>query len=149
MKEKIKTLEELNYNVFYKVLNASHFGLPQNRERIFIVSCRKDLGVINYKFPEPTNEKVSLFDILEENPVNAKIINRPDTVFTREFKPQLNLFGEIGLPNRPIQIGYVNKGGQGERIYSPYGHAVTLSAYGGGAGAKTGLYYINKKIRKF
>ncbi len=149
LKTVIKTLEELNYNVFYKVLNASHFGLPQNRERIFIVSCRKDLGVINYKFPEPTNEKVSLFDILEENPVNAKIINRPDTVFTREFKPQLNLFGEIGLPNRPIQIGYVNKGGQGERIYSPYGHAVTLSAYGGGAGAKTGLYYINKKIRKF
>ena len=57
------------------------------------------------------------------------------------------LFGEINLPNRPIQIGYVNKGGQGERIYSPYGHAITLSAYGGGAGAKTGLYYVNGKIR--
>ena len=60
----------------------------------------------------------------------------------------LILFGEIDLPNRPIRIGYVNKGGQGEHIYSPYGHAITLSAYGGGAGAKTGLYYINGKIRK-
>ncbi len=144
----VKTLEELNYNVHYKVLNASHYGLPQNRERIFIVCFRKDLLISNYEFPKQTNEKISLFNILENNPNNAKIINRPDTVFTKTFKPQINLFGEHDLPNRPIQIGYVNKGGQGERIYSPYGHAITLSAYGGGAGAKTGLYYINEKIRK-
>ena len=144
----VKTLEELNYNVHYKVLNASHYGLPQNRERIFIVCFRKDLLISSYKFPKPTNKKITLFDILEDSPTNAKIIDRPDTVFTKTFKPQINLFGELDLPNRPIQIGYVNKGGQGERIYSPYGHAITLSAYGGGAGAKTGLYYINEKIRK-
>ena len=48
----------------------------------------------------------------------------------------------------PIRIGMVNKGGQGERIYSIKGHAITLSAYGGGVGAKTGLYLTNKGIRK-
>jgi DNA (cytosine-5)-methyltransferase 1 len=148
LKTVVNTLEELNYNVHFKVLNASHYGLPQNRERIFIVCFRNDLLIKNYNFPEPTNKSISLLDILEENPKNAKKINRPDTVFTKTFKPQINLFGEINLPNRPIQIGYVNKGGQGERIYSPYGHAITLSAYGGGAGAKTGLYYVNGKIRK-
>ena len=148
LKTVLKTLDELNYNVHYKVLNASHYGLPQNRERIFIVCFRKNLSISDFDFPNPINKKISLLDILEENPKNAKIINRPDTVFTKTFKPQINLFGEIDLPNRPIQIGYVNKGGQGERIYSPYGHAITLSAYGGGAGAKTGLYYIDEKIRK-
>ena len=144
----VNTLEELNYNVYFKVLNASHYGLPQNRERIFIVGLRNDLLIKKFKFPEPTNENISLLDILEDNPKNAKIINRPDTVFTKIFEPQTNLFGDVDLPNRPIQIGYVNKGGQGERIYSPYGHAITLSAYGGGAGAKTGLYFIDGKIRK-
>ena len=104
--------------------------------------------IVSNKSTKPTNKKITLFDILEDSPPNAKIIDRPDTVFTKTFKPQINLFGELDLPNRPIQIGYVNKGGQGERIYSPYGHAITLSAYGGGAGAKTGLYYINEKIRK-
>jgi DNA (cytosine-5)-methyltransferase 1 len=148
IKTVVKTLEKLNYSVYYKVLNASHYGLPQNRERIFIVCFRKDLSVNNFNFPEPSNKKVSLLDILEKNPQNAKIIERPDTVFTKIFEPQVNLFGDINLPNRPIQIGYVNKGGQGERIYSPHGHAITLSAYGGGAGAKTGLYYIEGKIRK-
>jgi len=52
------------------------------------------------------------------------------------------------LLNKPIQIGKVNKGGQGERIYHPLGHAITLSAYGGGVGSKTGLYLIDGKIRK-
>lgn len=144
----VNTLSKLNYNVFHKVLNAGRFGLPQNRERIFIVGYRKDLNINHYEFPKSTNKKVRLLDFIEENPQDAKIINRPDTVFTKEFEPQTNLLGEAEFPNRPIQIGYVNKGGQGERIYSPFGHAITLSAHGGGAGAKTGLYFINGKIRK-
>ncbi len=144
----ISVLEKLNYSVFYKVLNASHFGLPQNRERIFIVCFRKDLHIDEFTFPNPLNKVTSLLDILEIHPSDAKIINRPDIVFTKTFEPQRDLFGELQLPNKPVQIGYVNKGGQGERIYSPYGHAITLSAYGGGAGAKTGLYYINGVVRK-
>lgn len=144
----IKTLQGLGYSTSYQVLNASHFGLPQNRERIFIVGFRDDLGIGNFAFPKPTHQPVSLLDILEDDPKEAKVINRPDTFFTKEFTPQQNIFGELDLPNRPMQIGYVNKGGQGERIYSPYGHAITLSAYGGGAGAKTGLYCIDGKIRK-
>lgn len=144
----IKILKELHYNLFYKILNASHFGLAQNRERIFIVGFREDLNIKSFDFPKPLNMQVSLFDILEDNPIDAKIINRSDMVFTKTYKPQIDIFGEISFPNRPIQIGYVNKGGQGERIYSPYGHAITLSAHGGGAGAKTGLYLIDNKVRK-
>ncbi len=144
----VSTLVDMGYDVFYKVLNASHYGLPQNRERIFFVCFRKELQIDTFAFPKPADVRTSLFDILEENPVDAKIIDRPDIVFTKSFTPTVDLFGEVVLPNRPIQIGYVNKGGQGERIYSPYGHAITLSAYGGGAGAKTGLYFVNDVVRK-
>ncbi|MDR2737958.1 MAG: DNA cytosine methyltransferase [Puniceicoccales bacterium] len=49
---------------------------------------------------------------------------------------------------KPIRIGYLNKGGQGERIYSVKGHAVTLSAFGGGIGAKTGLYSTPLGVRR-
>ncbi len=51
-------------------------------------------------------------------------------------------------PQKPIRIGTINKGGQGERVYSDLGHAITLSAYGGGAGSKTGAYLINNRVRK-
>jgi len=43
----------------------------------------------------------------------------------------------------PVRIGQIGKGGQGQRIYSVQGKSVTLSANGGGGGAKTGLYKIN------
>ncbi len=147
LKTIISTLENLNYNVFYKVLNTSHFGLPQNRERVYIVGFQKDFYNGSFEFP---NVKIisSLQDILEQNPEDGKIIDRKDIQFYKHFEIKKNNSQVIELPNRPIQIGKVNKGGQGERIYHPLGHAITLSAYGGGVGAKTGLYQINDKIRK-
>ena len=142
-----KTLDEIGYDVNYKVLNASNYGLPQNRQRIYFVCFRKDIVINKFKFPSQTNEKVSLYDILEENPM-AKIINRPDVLIKKYYKPIKNIFNELEVPNKPIQIGIVNKGGQGERIYDPNGHAITLSAHGGGVGSKTGLYKIGSIIRK-
>ena len=44
---------------------------------------------------------------------------------------------------KPIRIGHLNKGGQGDRVYSVDGKSVSLSANGGGRGAKTGLYRID------
>jgi len=137
---------ELNYKVSYQVLNASHFGLPQNRERIYIVGFREDIQQ-NFSFPRPTNTRISLENVLENNP-QISFIERSDIEIYKEIDTQNKLFGKQELPNKPIQIGKVNKGGQGERIYHPIGHAITLSAHGGGIGSKTGLYYIDGKIRK-
>ena len=68
-----------------------------------------------------------------------------------------NLIAEVKFSNsaeiherqsKPIRIGTIGKGGQGERVYSIYGKSVTLTANGGGRGAKTGLYLINDTVRK-
>lgn len=148
LKVVLNTLDELGYNVFYQVLNASHFGLPQNRERVYLVCFRKDLGIDSFQFPDDLSTPVALSDFLEESPQNVKIVERDDMVLYKNFEPEIDLYGQPILPNRPIQIGIVGKGGQGERIYHPTGHAITLSAYGGGVGSKTGLYHIDGKIRK-
>lgn len=50
--------------------------------------------------------------------------------------------------DRPARIGTIGKGGQGERVYSVEGKSVTLTANGGGRGAKGGLYLVNGVIRK-
>lgn len=145
----VDTLKSLGYNVFTKVLNASDFGVPQNRERIYIVAFNEKLDSSSFKFPMPTNQNICLNDILENDPKDAKIIERDDIVIYGNNKLLAPLFSiNEEKINRPIQIGKVNKGGQGERIYHTNGHSITLSAYGGGAGAKTGLYYINNKVRK-
>ena len=49
---------------------------------------------------------------------------------------------------KTLRIGSIGKGGQGERVYSIYGKTTTLTANGGGRGAKTGLYLINGQVRK-
>jgi len=136
------TMEELGYSMFSKVLNSGDFGVPQHRERIYMVCFRNDV-LQEHSFTFPCIEKASaLKTLLEDSPKDAKTIERKDIQIYREI-PHTD-----DLPNKPIQIGIVNKGGQGERIYDPIGHAITLSAYGGGAGAKTGLYYVKGLVRK-
>lgn len=66
------TFEQLGYNVFSQILNSKDFGVPQNRERIYIVAFRKDLGIENFSFPSATDSSKKIRDIIEENPVSAK-----------------------------------------------------------------------------
>jgi len=68
--EWLKVLEELGYNNYWQVLNAKDYGIPQNRERVFVVSIRKDLNK-TYTFPPKQELKIRLKDILE-NEVEEK-----------------------------------------------------------------------------
>ena len=142
----LNTLKKLDYNTNYIIFNASNFGLPQNRERVFIVAFHKQLNSSNFIFPIPPNHKIALKDILEINE-SLKEIVRDDIMYSpKKQESTQTLFNDTF--NKPIQIGKVNKGGQGERIYDINGHSITLSAYGGGVGAKTGLYLVGNKLRK-
>ena len=69
----IKTLKDLDYEVFTSVLKARDFGVPQNRERIYIVGFdKKQVREYNrFLFPDPLNKKTSVADILEKD-VNDK-----------------------------------------------------------------------------
>ncbi|KGK30778.1 DNA cytosine methyltransferase [Cellulophaga sp. E6(2014)] len=55
-----------------EIINAKNYGVPQNRERIFIVGFRLDLGITNFKYPKPTDKTKVLEDILEEKEVSVK-----------------------------------------------------------------------------
>ena len=134
-------LDEIGYDVYSSVLDAAEYGAAQSRKRIYIVCFRKDLAVKSFNFPAPSKHHRYVEDIITNEEVGKYVINRTDIVIQKDDS-------KIGYDNKPIRIGIVNKGGQGERIYSIKGTAITLSAYGGGAGSKTGLYKINDKIRK-
>lgn len=62
----IKTLEGLGYNNYYQVLNAKDYGVPQNRERIYTISIRKDADKGIFKFPDKEELKLRLKDMLED-----------------------------------------------------------------------------------
>lgn len=62
----LDSLEEAGYHNYWKVLNAKDFGVPQNRERVFIVSIRKDIDTGFFQFPEGFPLEKRLKDILED-----------------------------------------------------------------------------------
>ena len=64
--------EEIGYKVFYKVLNSKNFGVPQNRERIYLVCFRNDIAPKEFIFPDKTDDTKVLWDIREKEPVPAK-----------------------------------------------------------------------------
>lgn len=136
------TMESLGYTFYQKVLNAVDFGMPQKRERIYMVCFRNDTKGIDFKYPKPFKLERHVEDFLidEEDVAKELYVDRPDTYF--------NGVEDNKYSNKSIRLGIVNKGGQGERIYSTKGIAITLSAYGGGAFSKTGGYLVNGKTRK-
>ena len=65
--------DDLNYFVpDPKIVNAKDFGLPQNRERIYIVGFRKDLGITEFTYPTPLKQKTTIESILEKDTVPTK-----------------------------------------------------------------------------
>lgn len=65
--EWVAWLDELGYNTYWKVLNAKDYGIPQNRERVFAISIRKDIDDGKFEFPQPFDNGVRLKDVLEDN----------------------------------------------------------------------------------
>ena len=61
----LKSLEEAGYSNYWKVLNAKDYGIPQNRERVFIISIRKDIDK-GYEFPKPFPLQLRLKDMLDD-----------------------------------------------------------------------------------
>ena len=62
----LDSLEAAGYNNYWKVLNAKDYGIPQNRERVFIISIRKDIDSGTFDFPEGFPLQLRLKDLLED-----------------------------------------------------------------------------------
>ena len=108
-------LEELGYNNYWKVLNGKDFDVPQNRERVMMVSIRKDIDKGNFEMPSGYPLTVRLRDILQDDAeVNESYYKH------KEYK----------LVNRGKVVAEFIKGNfdQEKRIYGIDSYFQTLSA---------------------
>lgn len=131
--------DEIGFNTYWKVLNGKDCGVPQNRERVFLIAIRKDIDSGSFEFPQPFDNGIRLRDILEEE-VDEKYYLGEDKI--EPIRKELMEYLEKNKvdDNSLHQIGYINANNcEGNRIYED-NTARTLKALAGGGGAKTGFY---------
>ena len=139
----LSSLEEAGYNNYWRVLNAKDYGIPQNRERVFIVSIRRDVDEGDFQFPDKEPLMLRLRDMLEPaESVDEKYYLSTEREGVRrliaelESRYSLPTAARIGETPALCQIGNIAKDPNREhiqdRIYDPLGLAPTLNTVGGG-----------------
>lgn len=112
--EWLRYLKSLGYTNYAQVLNAKDYGIPQNRERVFVVSIYGEHKP--YRFPTPMHLTTRISDILEDSIDPKYYINKPFHLVNKAHQAELDIKGHDS-----------NK-----RVYSPNGVAPTLTTMGGG-----------------
>lgn len=105
--------ENLGYHIHYKVLNTKDFGLPQNRERIFIIGIRDDKDN-NFNFPKEIPLELKLKDILQDNP-NSKYYLSDKAIEKIKRHNNKSLDNEL---SNCIHAGYYKMGGRDQQYIS-------------------------------
>lgn len=155
--------ENLGYHIYYKVLNSTGFGVPQNRKRIFIVGF-KDFA--NFSFPLEKHLTVKLKNVLE-NDVDDKYFLSEKAIkglinHSLKQKEKGNTFKAniVDIDDRQMNAILARSGNNGSnllkitanasqamRVNSIEDSSVCLQSSGGGQGGKTGLYLIPEPIK--
>ena len=139
----LSSLEDAGYNNYWSVLNAKDYGIPQNRERVFIVSIRRDVDEGDFQFPDKEPLMLRLRDMLEPaESVDEKYYLSTEREGVRrliaELEARYSLPAVARTGETPVlcQIGNIAKDPNREhiqdRIYDPSGLAPTLNTVGGG-----------------
>lgn len=112
-----------------KIINAKDFGVPQNRERIFIVGFRKDLKVTEFEYPKPSKKKVKFADVKEKKVPPTKFFLSTQYLQTlhnhrNRHASKGNGFGFEIIPDEGIANAVVC-GGMGRERNLVYDHRIT------------------------
>ena len=154
----LKDIEDAGYNNYWRILNAKDYGVPQNRERVFVVSIRKDIDKCSFNFPDKQFLKIRLKDLLEDNvdekyylseKAIGRLIRHSNKIITKKENPNVSsclVAGYFKMGARDEQyikddnsvrritgiFDSENKTHQAGSIYDDKGLAPTLTSASGG-----------------
>ena len=133
----LKVLTDIGYMVQWEVCNSKNYGVPQNRERVYIVghlrgSSRPEI------FPIGESQKVSDKSRKKERKIGSEL----SSAITSNYKRGVHAMSESYIVEKANLKELTKNMSMGYRVYDSSGVSTTLRALGGGLGAKTGLYQV-------
>ncbi|MCR5146345.1 MAG: DNA cytosine methyltransferase [Clostridia bacterium] len=153
----LKDIEDAGYNNYWRILNAKDYGVPQNRERVFVVSIRKDIDKCSFNFPDKKFLRIRLKDLLEDNvdekyylsdKALGRLIKHSNKIIKKQENPSISsclVAGYYKMGERDEQyikddkvrritgvFDSENKQHQAGSIYDKSGLAPTLTSASGG-----------------
>jgi DNA (cytosine-5)-methyltransferase 1 len=155
--------DSLLYNLHFKVLNSKDFGVPQNRERVFLIGIRNDLPN-TFRFPIGERLKIRLKDILESEVdekyyLSEKMLNYFNDRADNFNKGKINYkrgndvascitssSKSLDISDNIIVEGEVTPNSQGGKVYDSKGISPTVTAMGGGNQEPKTV--LNQRIRR-
>ena len=138
--------KKLNYWVDYKVLRAADFGIPQNRERIFIIGFDRDYFGENidfnkiFKWPEPTNQPTKVGDILESQEILDTLEDKY-TISDKLWAGHLRRKAEHGIKGNGFGYSLFNR-------ESSYTNTISARYYKDGSEVLIDQSHLSKNPRK-
>ena len=143
----LENLDNAGYNCYWQVMNAADYGMPQGRERVFIVSIRKDVDDHSFKFPTTIPLELCMGDFLDEkvpaefylsdeqlSNIKSSAFNQERTRIQDRGGVCATLLARDWKSPKCIQVADLShyKYDQPNRVYSPEGLSPTLITVGGG-----------------
>lgn len=131
--------ESVPYHVYYQVMNAKHYGVPQNRERIFIIGIRDDSDN-NFSFPKPFPLEKRLKDVLESEVdekyfLSDKMIDgliNTDHLNSNRINNAIRVGGQGSLTKKHsfdvVKVGHINQDTQASQVFSENGTSPNICA---------------------
>ena len=119
----LEELQEYGYNTLWDVLNSKDYGVPQNRERLYLIIIKKELDNERFQFPKPFDNGIRLKDILEDT-VDEKYYISQDKVnkLLSDIKDKTALLLDLSNAGR-------DGGRRGPHIFKDYSPCVTARIY--------------------
>jgi len=124
--EKI-TESMVGYKCYHKILNSIHYGIPQNRERWFMVCVRNDIHKTNFEFPEQIKLEKKVKDFVDQENTDRTCDSSMKKYFDPKYKKNYASRNELIKVFDGVSEGYFNSGFTGHRIYSIEGSSPTFT----------------------
>lgn len=135
---------ELGYNFYYKLLNAKDYGIPQNRERIFVVGFREDITLdVPFTFPDPIPLEKKMQDFLINNAPGGYFLPKKGVAFVTMNKNLTKKYTQIDGDIQLCQKKNQQFNWHGDFVFQSENDAETHHI------EDLEKYYLSEKVRKY